>query len=87
MTPRQKTRLIEDLESWMTRHGYKEDKYGNYIKTVEDRVYRMKFNKTSLRYEGKVFHADGTTSWVRLRTGYYSQMSINSGDQLVGLIK
>lgn len=67
-------------EGWSMKprsnHLYKEGPLGD--------EQRMNFQATSLRYESKVNHTDGTYTWVRLASNYYSKLSV-AGNKLVGL--
>jgi len=67
--------------------GFRPDRYGNLKKTTgKGKVYRVKFNPNKLRYEIKIVHGSGDSSWVRIASGYYSKLSIDSKTgKLLGL--
>lgn len=71
----------QELEQWTVRHGYVKDRYGHYQRQTENRsVRRIKLSRVSVRLEVKSGHG-----WVRLRSGYYKNISLNDNDQLCGL--
>jgi len=85
MTSKQKEKKLILLKEVLAANGFEEDNYGNFKKTVKDNLYRYKFNKTSLRYESQVIHSDGSKCWVRLRSGYYKDLTVNELGKIVGL--
>ena len=80
----------QDIIDWAVSRGWTPDKYGNLQKKVGDKEYRLRFSSTALRYETKVRH-EGTkyskpsSEWMRLRSGYYKELSITPDGRLVGL--
>jgi len=65
------------LFSWLFRTGWEKDRYGNFKKDN----YRIKPQENSVRYEFK----NSLGQWQRLRSSYYSKLSINEDGQLCGL--
>lgn len=51
--------------------GFTRDPYKNLIKEVNGKKYRLKFQDNSIRFE-----LSGTTSWIRLATCFYRQLTI-----------
>jgi len=81
----------EQVASWLESKGWKKDRWVNYKKSGPTKEYRMKLEKRVVRYEVKVNHAagkyhDASTSWVRLRSGYYKKLSLVDG-KLSGLVR
>ncbi len=76
----------QDLEEFLLRKGYVSDRYGNFKKTSEDgkSTRRCKLQKTSVRVERQIVYSDGSKGWVRIMSGFYSQMSITENDKLKG---
>jgi hypothetical protein len=70
MTRKQKEKLIVDIKEHLKENGWKEDRYGNFLK--DGLNYRMKFNKTTLRLEYK----NQSKTWIRVSSGYYKDLSI-----------
>jgi hypothetical protein len=80
---------IEQLKTFFVEHGYTQDNYGHYQKTLTlgDRqtTYRYKIQSISIRKEFKCHHTDGSNEWVRIASNYISKLSLNDKNQLVGL--
>lgn len=66
-----------EFEAWALRHGYGRDRWGHYHKGER----RFKLSSTSVRLESKA----GSAGWVRLRSGYFSRLSLSEEDKLIGL--
>ena len=81
----------QELEQWLINHNYTKDNYGHYHLFLSDgKEYRFKMQKTSCRYEVAGYHAATQYSpkakfYVRLKSGYYKQMSVNEEGKLSGL--
>ena len=67
----------QEFEQWATAHGWTRDQWGHYQKG--DR--RFKVSKVAVRLEAKA----GSAGWVRLRSGYFSHLSITEAGKLAGL--
>ena len=65
------------LFDWLFRNGWEKDRYGNFKKGN----YRVKMQENSARYEFK----NSLGQWQRLRSCFYSKLSINEDGQLCGL--
>lgn len=66
------------LQEWMRRHGYKEDRYGNFMKVDGGLTVRFKFQDISLRKEFKM----GSGEWARARSALYRDVEITADDRL-----
>ena len=64
----------EELESFLTRKGYKKDRWGHYHKGY----IRYKIQKTSVRIEGKK-----TFGWSKILSYYYKNIEINPETQKI----
>mgnify|MGYP000215082950 CR=1 FL=1 len=53
----------DEIKAWARRHGWREDRWGHMKKTVDQKVYRLKFGKRVLRCERR---SNLTRQWVRL---------------------
>ena len=73
-------KLRTDIVNWLDANGWKGNRFGHYQKEMNGNTYRMKVQQTSLRYEVK-----SGTGWVRLRSGYFKDLSITSDGKLSGL--
>lgn len=83
----------QEFVTWAESVGFKQDTYGHYQKTQKDgRKVRLKLSSVAVRYEVQVKMPDspyqkGKNEWVRIRSGYYSKLSINAEGSLVGLTR
>ena len=80
----------KQLEQWAERHGFRKDRWNHYQKSQGDREYRLKLSSIAVRYEVKLHHEGGrysgpSTEWMRLRSGYFKNVSIGLEDKLSGL--
>lgn len=70
--------------AWALRHGYKPDRFGHYQKDTGEKVIRLKLSSIAVRYEIKS-NICGRNEWIRIKSGYYSKLSLSSEDKLQGL--
>lgn len=76
----------EELEAWARRHGYSKDRHGHFRKDVLDpekaglKKYRLHISQNAARKE---LHCEDR--WIRLRSGYLKNLSIDENDRLAGL--
>jgi hypothetical protein len=85
MTKRKKEKLIQETKEFFKSNGWNEDPYGNFKKSFKNnKLYRIKFNKTSLRYEAQVDTVPNK-SWVRIRSAYYKDLYFDEKGMLQGL--
>lgn len=78
----------DELIAWAKANGWREDRYGHLQKTScmpegcprEVKMYRLKLSSIAARYEVKI-----STGWLRLRSGYYKNLSISADGQLAGM--
>ena len=73
------------FKEWAKERGWQEDQWGHFQKTVGDRDYRFKVSSTHIRYETKVRYSEGGSDWVRIRGGYFKDLSIDEKGKLIGL--
>lgn len=77
----------QDLENWLVSRGYSKDKYGNYQKNKDGKVYRYKLQATSVRYEVQITLTDWNDKpkheWLRIKSGYYKNLSLNPETKLL----
>lgn len=67
--------------AWATNtDGWQADRYGHLQKEIDGKQYRFKLSSISARYEVKT-----GSGWVRIRSGYYSKLSINADGKLIGM--
>jgi hypothetical protein len=86
----------QEFTNWAKQRGWKEDRFGNLRKEKTDPVshkikkFRLKLNKRSVRYEiqhvNYNFPAMGINEyhWIRLRTGFYKNLSLDSKNKIMG---
>lgn len=65
----------EDFIQWAESRGWKIDRFGHL--RVEGSNYRYKLSSIAVRYEIKL-----PSGWVRLRSGYFSKLSITPDGKL-----
>jgi len=78
----------EELINWAKDHGWKPDRYGHFQRTTcmpegcprEVRTYRLKLSNIAVRYEVKT-----SAGWVRLRSGYYKNLTTTGDGKLAGM--
>jgi len=75
----------QEFINWAKDRGYTQDKFGHLQKTLGSDYIRLKLSSTAVRYERQIIFSDGKHEWVRIYSGYFSKLSINSKNQLVGL--
>ena len=85
MTTQSKQGKINELKAWAVRHGYQKDRYGHYVKEsdgTEGSKIRFVFKDTVLRKE---VWSQAIKEWIRVKSGYYGELSITDKDQLKGM--
>ena len=78
----------DELIAWAKAHGWAEHRYGHFQRTTcmpegcprEVRTYRLKLSNIAVRYEVK-----SSAGWVRLRSGYYKNLTITADGKLAGM--
>lgn len=79
----------QEFITWAKSRGWTEDKYGHLQKRIGfgtiSNLIRFKLSSTAIRYEKQITMSDGKHEWLRLYSGYYKDLRINSKNQLVGL--
>jgi hypothetical protein len=85
----------EQFIRWAKDHGWEQDVFGHFHKSVVAkegglRAYRFKVSNVSVRYEVQVLLPGGDYSgpkreWMRLRSGYFKDLSIGEDGRLQGL--
>jgi len=71
--------------NWAIERAWELDKFGHLKKEVNGKQYRFKLSRVAVRYESQVIHDDGSKSWIRLRSGYFSKLSVDTEGKLSGL--
>ena len=65
---------------WAQRSGWKLDRYGHLKRSLDGKTYRFKLSRVAVRYEIK-----SSAGWVRIKSGYFSKLSISEDGKLAGL--
>jgi len=73
----------QQVIDWAKRHDYESDSYGHLQKTKGDDKYRLKLQATSVRLEKRLDLKPA--EWLRIRSGYYKNLSITEEDKIRGL--
>lgn len=71
MTQKQREAHINQIEDTLKSNGWYTDRWGNYRKDVNGKAYRVKGQKTSLRYEVKI-----GPQWVNILSDYYKNIEV-----------
>ena len=66
-----------EFETWATKSGFSRDRWGHFHKGET----RLKVSSTTVRLEVKATAA----GWVRLRSNYFSKLSLTADGKLSGL--
>lgn len=76
-----------EIMLWASREGWYEDRQGHLRrKDTKGLLFRMKFNRRSLRIELQTHDPDtNRKSWKRHRSGFYSQLELKKDGGLHGL--
>lgn len=80
----------QELEQWLISKGYVKDTYGHYQKIRNDgEKIRVKLSSISARYEKQItltgYNGKPMHEWIRIRSAYYKDLSINDKGQLSGM--
>jgi hypothetical protein len=79
----------QELINWLISKGYTKDNYGHYQVTRNGEKIRVKIQATSARYEKQInlptYDGKSEHEWLRIRSGYYKDLSINDKGQLSGM--
>ena len=73
-----------ELENWLSGRGYIRDQFGHYHKTLNGIDYRFKMQDNSVRYERQARIIDHN-EWLRIKSGYYKNLSITEDGKLAGI--
>ena len=69
MTKKQHIELVTHIKETLTNIGWEEDRWGNFKSTINKSLYRVKFQKTSIRFEVRV--AGG---WLNKVSDYFKNI-------------
>ena len=75
----------EQFVEWAIAKGWTLDRYGHLQRPTKDAngrdiLYRLKLSRIAVRYETK-----RSSGWDRLKSGYYSGLSITPEGKLAGM--
>jgi hypothetical protein len=73
----------QEFINWAKSKGWKEDKFG-HLRTQKGK-HRFKISSIAARYEKQITFSDGKHEWLRIMSGYYKDLSINSDGKLSGM--
>jgi hypothetical protein len=74
--------LIVNIRHTLKTNGWEVDRWGNYKINRNERSYRVKLQKTSLRYEVK-----GGNRWVNILSDYFKNIEVvDEGIKIKGKI-
>lgn len=71
MTPKQREAKEQALRAFLTARGFKEDKWGNFVREADGKAVRYKFTTVALRREVRC-----SQGWVRATSGYIRDIQI-----------
>ena len=72
----------EQFIEWAQSHGWQLDRFGHLKKDQDGKTYRYKLSRIAVRYEVK-----SSAGWVRLKSGYFSKLSITDEGKLAGMMR
>jgi len=72
----------ERFVEWAKSRGWQPDRFGNLRREENGRSYRFKLSRIAVRYEAK-----SRAGWVRLRSGYFSKLTITPDGDIVGMTR
>jgi len=73
MTPKQRKEHLGNICMVLIKAGWQQDRYGHFIKEgVNHLPYRMKMQKTSIRYEQKI-----GTKWSNVLSDYFKNIEVS----------
>ena len=75
----------QEFIKWAKARSWVVDKWGHLQKQVDDKRYRFRVSKISVRYELKMDRDFQSLEWLRLRSGYFKDLSITPDGKLSGL--
>lgn len=78
MTPKQKEFLVANIKQSLKVNGWVEDRWGNFKRAVSGKEYRVKFQKTSIRYELKV-----GKDWLNIVSDYIKNVVVSEGSFVI----
>ena len=67
---------------WAQTHEYQLDRFGHMHKEKNGKFYRFKLSRIAVRFEYK-----SKAGWVRLKSGYFSQLTITPEGQIEGMTR
>ena len=70
----------QEFTNWAQSHDWKLDRFGHLKKNLNGKVYRFKLSRIAARYELKT-----SAGWVRIKSGYFSKLSLTDEGKLVGM--
>ena len=72
----------QELINWAQSRGWNLDRFGHLKKNLNGKMYRFKLSRIAARYELKT-----STGWVRIKSGYFSKLSVSGEGKLVGMTR
>ncbi len=72
----------QEFINWAQVHGWKLDRFGHLKKDLNGKVYRFKLSRIAARYELKT-----SAGWVRIKSGYFSKLSVSGEGKLAGMTR
>ncbi len=75
---------VDDIKNFVKTMGYVEDRWGNLKKEANGKIFRFKFQATSVRFEsGHRSEYDGKLVWVKIGGDYYKNIRWHFDGRLV----
>lgn len=75
---------VDDIKNFVKTVGYVEDRWGNLKKEANGKIFRFKFQATSVRFEsGHRSEYDGKMMWVKIGGDYYKNIRWHFDGRLV----
>ena len=72
----------ERFTEWAQSCGWQLDRFGHLRKEADSKTYRFKLSRIAVRHEVK-----SRAGWVRLKSGYFSKLTITPEGEIAGLTR
>ena len=76
MNKKQKDLKLQQIKNILRSKGWAEDRYGNFKLQQTTKLYRVKIQDISIRYEQQWTRADNSKDWINVRSDYLKNVEI-----------
>ena len=72
----------DQFVEWARKQGFRADRHGHLQMDDRGRTYRFKLSRIAARHEVK-----SGAGWVRIRSGYFSKLSLTPDGRIAGMAR